>query len=340
MGNLCATYILLRWNIAKLPVSFYTIMLNISDTLTLLIPVFIFWLDNCVNRKGHQGYFRDKSNFLCKVLMCPDQLFAALSAWYMCTISFNRWCSVCRPSSFYLNNSADYIKKKQSKSSILSSSIFNITYLNNIKLRQHLKAFQGIVILTITAILLSCIPIFFHELRSVEALSDSHMFDSNKKTISHIYFVTWKRCYYSRKYEYIYDIIGILLSTVLHIIPLTFVTGMNLMIIVRLHKRQTLLSSVSTTKYLNVHLTLSSDIPAGDLSLCSLPSSPKRQKKIILPTNIDYYEKRASFAGITFKTCPTNRKLTNSEISYKNQSTNTTLSIDNVNVNQLYKTKS
>ncbi|CAF1525404.1 unnamed protein product, partial [Adineta steineri] len=79
-GNLLATYILIRCNIAKLPVSFYTIMLNISDTLNLLIPVLIFWLDNCINRTPERGYFRDRSNFLCKALMCPDQLFAALSA--------------------------------------------------------------------------------------------------------------------------------------------------------------------------------------------------------------------------------------------------------------------
>ena len=38
--------------------------------------------------------------------MCPDQLFAALSAWYMCAISFNRWYSVCRPSSVLLLDSS------------------------------------------------------------------------------------------------------------------------------------------------------------------------------------------------------------------------------------------
>jgi hypothetical protein len=64
MGNLLATYILIHCNIAKLPVSFYTIMLNISDTLNLLIPVLIFWLDNCINRTPERGYFRDRSNFL------------------------------------------------------------------------------------------------------------------------------------------------------------------------------------------------------------------------------------------------------------------------------------
>lgn len=64
VGNLLATYILIKGNIAKLPVSFYTIMLNISDTLNLLLPVFIFWLDNCFNRTPESGYFRDKSNFL------------------------------------------------------------------------------------------------------------------------------------------------------------------------------------------------------------------------------------------------------------------------------------
>ena len=37
--------------------------------------------------------------------MCPDQLFAALSAWYMCAISFNRWYSVWRPSSYFIRQS-------------------------------------------------------------------------------------------------------------------------------------------------------------------------------------------------------------------------------------------
>ena len=62
-------YILMNSSIVKLPVSFYAIMLNISDTLNLLIPVFIFWLDNCINRTPERGYFRDKSNFLWSALV-------------------------------------------------------------------------------------------------------------------------------------------------------------------------------------------------------------------------------------------------------------------------------
>ncbi len=46
-------------------------MLNISDTLNLLIPVLIFWLDNCFNRTPEHGYFRDKSNFLWLVFKSP-----------------------------------------------------------------------------------------------------------------------------------------------------------------------------------------------------------------------------------------------------------------------------
>ena len=45
-------------------------------------------------------------NLFSKALMCPDQLFAALSAWYMCAISFNRWYSVCRPSSYFFRTTA------------------------------------------------------------------------------------------------------------------------------------------------------------------------------------------------------------------------------------------
>ncbi len=50
-------------------------MLNISDTLNLLIPVFIFWLDNCFNRTPERGYFRDKSNFLWFVEFLFEKFF-------------------------------------------------------------------------------------------------------------------------------------------------------------------------------------------------------------------------------------------------------------------------
>jgi hypothetical protein len=258
-------------------------MLNISDTLNLLIPVFIFWLDNCFNRTPERGYFRDKSNFLwfvqffivflmkfsfSKALMCPDQLFAALSAWYMCAISFNRWYSVCHPSSYFLRqslqvsrvsgvpmnnniNENNYNQRTQSSGSVILSSSSSLIPLcfpfdcaccltNNIKYRQHLQAFRSIGIITLLGILCCLYPIFMHELRPVIS-TNQHFFDLTQK-ITHTYAVVWKRCYYSRKHEYAYDIIGIILSCFLHILPLTFVAVMNIMIIVRLKKRQRLMS--------------------------------------------------------------------------------------------------
>ncbi|UJR20860.1 hypothetical protein I4U23_023970 [Adineta vaga] len=261
-GNLLATYILIRCNIAKLPVSFYTIMLNISDTLNLLIPVLIFWLDNCINRTPDKGYFRDRSNFLCKALMCPDQLFAALSAWYMCAISFNRWYSVCRPSSYFFratgstatsSNTSDThrTRKKHSSASMIMSTSSFIPFCvpfhcltQNIKFRQHLQAFRSIFFITLMGILCCLYPIFMHELRPIIS-SNEHVFDLKYKK-TRTYAVIWKRCYYSKKHEYAYDIVGIILSCFLHILPLTFVAAMNIMIILRLRKRQRLMT-ISTT---------------------------------------------------------------------------------------------
>ncbi|UJR28701.1 hypothetical protein I4U23_009930 [Adineta vaga] len=267
IGNLLATYILINGNIAKLPVSFYTIMLNISDTLNLLIPVFIFWLDNCFNRTPERGYFRDKSNFLCKALMCPDQLFAALSAWYMCAISFNRWRSVCHPSSYFfrtqpsnpskvstginLTNSSSRKSHSLCGSSFLSMLTEHISWKSSQKYRQHLQAFRCIGIITLVGILCCLYPIFMHELRPVIS-TNQHVFDLTQK-ITHTYAIVWKRCYYSQKHEHAYDIIGIILSGFLHILPLTSVAAMNIMIIVRLKKRQRLMTSTSNS----IHSTLS-----------------------------------------------------------------------------------
>ncbi|CAF0858442.1 unnamed protein product [Adineta steineri] len=275
IGNLLATYILIKGNIAKLPVSFYTIMLNISDTLNLLIPVFIFWLDNLFNRTPERVYFRDRSNFLCKVLMCPDQLFAALSAWYMCAISFNRWCSVCRPSTYFfhttasvskasssgsnnVNNKINYGQKKDLFGTPTSSSTwfpfeYRCCMMRNIKYRQHLRAFRSIGIITLIGILCCLYPIFMHELRPVMSIKP-HDFDvletdSNDRDHSK----QWTRCYYSTKHEYAYDIIGIILTSFLHILPLTSVAVMNIMIIVRLRKRQRLMA-VSTNSARSVLL--------------------------------------------------------------------------------------
>lgn len=210
-----------------------------------------------------------------KALMCPDQLFAALSAWYMCAISFNRWSSVCRPSSYYSRQSTqpsrnttqttnnnnnmnenNYGQRKQSTGSIIlssSSTIVPICFpfdcvcclMNNIKFRQHLQAFRSIGIITLLGILCCLYPIFMHELRPVIS-TNQHFFDLTQK-ITHTYAVVWKRCYYSRKHEYAYDIIGIILSCLLHVLPLTFVAAMNLMIIVRLRQRRLLAIGTSTT---------------------------------------------------------------------------------------------
>ncbi|CAF1382633.1 unnamed protein product [Rotaria sordida] len=281
IGNLLTIYILINCNIVKLPVSFYTVMLNISDTLNLLIPVFIFWLDNCFNRTPERGYFRDKSNFLCKALMCPDQLFAALSAWYMCAISFNRWYSVCRPLSYFFHMPSHLSKissgpmknninennrgqkkypPKSSFSSLSSSSSsplrrssiwssLNCCYCltRHIKHRQHLQAFRSIAIITLVGILCCLYPIFMHELRPI-ILTNRHDFDLKQKT-NRKYAVIWKRCYYNEKHEYAYDIIGIILSCLLHVLPLTFVAVMNIMIIITLRQRQNLMSiSTNTTQ--------------------------------------------------------------------------------------------
>ncbi|CAF0757436.1 unnamed protein product [Didymodactylos carnosus] len=328
IGNFLATYILIRCKIATLSVTFYTVMLNISDTLNLLIPVFIFWLDNCVNRKGDKGYFRDKSNFLCKALMCSDQLFAALSAWYMCAISFNRWRSVCRPSTFYMNNNNNknnnnkrctYNSNSSHRKQSSSHMLFSILH------PQNLKSFRSIAIITVISILLSCIPIFFHELRPVMS-SDAYMFNVNK-IIGHTHSVIWKRCYYSHQHERIYDVIGILLSIILHIIPLTVVAGMNIMIITRLHHRHTLSTSsiANPVKHLDKKNLIIHKEQKSKLSIdiqepiCApvipLSMSLKRQQRHV---SLPYLQKRVLFTGVSLKRSKTDKKMINHEIDYSN----------------------
>ena len=184
--------------------------------------------------------------------MCPDQLFAALSAWYMCAISFNRWYSVCRPSSYFsritsalTNESIRNQRKHSSGSTIQSKPLyfpldFCFCLTRNIKYRQHVQAFRSIGIITLIGVLCCLYPIFMHELRPVIS-TNQHEFDLTQK-ITRTYAVVWKRCYYSRKHEYAYDIIGMILSSFLHILPLTFVAAMNIMIILRLRQRQRLMS--------------------------------------------------------------------------------------------------
>ena len=198
--------------------------------------------------------------------MCPDQLFAALSAWYMCAISFNRWYSVCRPSLYFsrmsaggsratavkgMNGSRTNNTKQKSSASLFDNVshvlmplcvLLNFGYClpRHMKNRQHLPAFRSIAVITLSGILCCLYPIFMHELRPIIS-TNNHVFDSTQK-ITRTYPVIWKRCYYSRKHEYAYDIIGIILSCLLHILPLTFVAVMSLMIIVRLKQRQRLMS--------------------------------------------------------------------------------------------------
>lgn len=203
--------------------------------------------------------------------MCPDQLFAALSAWYTCAISFNRWHSVCRPSSYFFSvsvnkpvksfgtmnkkiNQNNYQLKKRRINSAFSSSLSSSTsrfkhccldcgscFTKNLSFRSHLQAFRCISIITLVGVLCCLYPIFMHELRPV-ILTNQRVFGSEEKN-THTYAVVWKRCYYSPQHEYAYDIIGIILSCFLHVLPLTFVGVINFMIIIRLRQRQLLMSN-------------------------------------------------------------------------------------------------
>jgi hypothetical protein len=98
-----------------------------------------------------------------------------------------------------------------------------------------------------------------HELRPIIS-TNQHLFDLTQK-MTDTYPVVWKRCYYSRKYEYAYDIIGIILSCLLHVLPLTFVAVMNIMIIIRLRQRRrrmlnsTYLSTLIRTECVRLNYT-------------------------------------------------------------------------------------
>ena len=194
--------------------------------------------------------------------MCPDQLFAALSAWYMCAISFNRWYSVCRPSSYFFrtskttngaagkacglasSNGCETSRTEKQAPSTPFAFLLNFSCLkHNRKFRDHLHAFRSIGCITLMGILSCLYPIFMHELRPINPV-DGPIFDRNHK-LTRTTAVVLKRCNYSQKHEYAYDFIGIILSCLLHILPLTFVAAMNLMIIVRLKQRQRLMSASS-----------------------------------------------------------------------------------------------
>lgn len=206
--------------------------------------------------------------------MCPDQLFAALSAWYMCAISFNRWCSVCRPSTYFFRTTTSAVKSTSSATGIVKnihrekklgvspSLLSTLAHRMSLdcccclkhsrKYRQHLQAFRYIAVITFIGILTCLYPVFMHELRPVMS-TNKHVFDLNQKT-SRTISIVWSRCYYSRKHEYVYDIIGIILSSFLHILPLTSVAVMNIMIIVRLRKRQRIMLNAShSTRVVSVH---------------------------------------------------------------------------------------
>ena len=252
--------------------------------------------------------------------MCPDQLFAALSAWYMCAISFNRWYSVCRPSSYFfrhsfqasrkstiatanhhqlLHDDNNGVRKRSSASAILTSPSsllpiclpFDSSCLTtfNIRYRQHLQAFRSIGIITLIGILCCLYPIFMHELRPVIS-TKQHFFDLTEK-VTHTYAVVWKRCYYSQKHEYAYDIIGIILSCLLHVLPLTFVAAMNIMIIVRLRQRQRQMStaayaiqSPSIVPKKQVRLQYS---PSGIIDIIRTSTDRKRSSSQLTTTHKD-----------------------------------------------------
>lgn len=252
--------------------------------------------------------------------MCPDQLFAALSAWYMCAISFNRWYSVCRPSSYFFRHSFQAsrktpmttpnhllhddnygARKRSSISAILASpsSLISICFpfdsncltTFNIRYRQHLQAFRSIGIITLIGILCCLYPIFMHELRPVIS-TKQHIFDLTEK-VTHTYAVVWKRCYYSQKHEYAYDIIGMILSCVLHVLPLTSVAAMNIMIIIRLRQRQRMMTnttymmqapSIVTKKRVRLSYTPNAII---DTIKSSIPNDRKRSPSQVTTTHKD-----------------------------------------------------
>jgi hypothetical protein len=262
--------------------------------------------------------------------MCPDQLFAALSAWYMCAISFNRWYSVCRPSSYFFrtsattntsgtvsNNTSDSNrghKKHSSGSTIQSNSSFipfwfpfNCCYCltQNLKFRQHLQAFRSIAFITLMGILCCLYPIFMHELRPVISTNE-HIFDLKHK-VTHTYGIVYKRCYYSQKHEYAYDVIGIILSCFLHILPLTFVAAMNIMIIVRLRQRQKLM--IVSTNLLqsqtlgNKRKKSCSSIQKRSSYTSDSPSNKKKQSRISSsPTSITTRKDQATSTDLSIQT--------------------------------------
>ncbi|CAF0757338.1 unnamed protein product [Rotaria sp. Silwood1] len=92
LGNILTICVFIITDLKRQSVSILTITLAIVDSLVLLIPVSILWLENVLKRE-----FTDASPFWCRTHGFFDLTFTCCSSWLMICIAFERFCAVWLP---------------------------------------------------------------------------------------------------------------------------------------------------------------------------------------------------------------------------------------------------
>ncbi|CAF0747518.1 unnamed protein product [Rotaria sordida] len=92
LGNILTMCVFIITDLKRQSVSILTIALAIVDSLVLLIPVSVLWLEHLLKRE-----FTDASPFWCRTHGFFDLTFTCCSSWLMICIAFERFCAVWLP---------------------------------------------------------------------------------------------------------------------------------------------------------------------------------------------------------------------------------------------------
>ncbi|CAF0866622.1 unnamed protein product [Adineta steineri] len=92
LGNILTICVFIMTDLKRQSVSILTIALAIVDSLVLLIPVSLLWLETLLKRE-----LTDASPFWCRTHGFFDLAFTCCSSWLMVCIAFERFCAVWLP---------------------------------------------------------------------------------------------------------------------------------------------------------------------------------------------------------------------------------------------------
>ncbi|CAF1683841.1 unnamed protein product, partial [Adineta ricciae] len=92
LGNILTMCVFIITDLKRQSVSILTITLAIVDSLVLLIPVSLLWLETLLKRE-----LTDASPFWCRTHGFFDLTFTCCSSWLMVFIAFERFCAVWLP---------------------------------------------------------------------------------------------------------------------------------------------------------------------------------------------------------------------------------------------------